>query len=76
MCGSYQRAPSHISLFGLCKSDSLKKGCNYIGENVDTHCRMFRLGWREERGGGGTEGEQRGRNEGGREKCASLNTHT
>ena len=26
-------------------------------------------------GGGGAEGEQRGRNEGGREKCASLNTH-
>ena len=36
---------------------------------------MFRLGWREEGGGGWAEGEQRGRNEGGREKCASLNTH-
>ena len=64
MCGSpnvYQRAPSHISLClaYMCKSDSLKKGCNlYIGENVDTHCRMFRLGWREEGGGGGAEGEQ------------------
>ena len=27
-------------------------------------------------GGGGADREQRGRNEGGREKCASLNTHT
>ena len=26
-------------------------------------------------GGGGADREQRGRNEGGREKCASLNTH-
>ena len=30
---------------------------------------------RLERGGGGTDGEQRGRNEGGMEKCASLNTY-
>ena len=33
---------------------------------------MFRLGWREEGGGGGTD---RGRNEGGMENCASLNTY-
>ena len=34
---------------------------------------MFRLGWREEEEG---HREQRGRKEGAREKCASLNTHT
>ena len=35
------------------------------------YCRMFRLGWREEE----EEDGQKESNEGGREKCASLNTY-
>ena len=66
---THERLTTHIAV-----GPSVVRAGDLLVCRPSSYCRLFRLGWREEEEG--AYREQRGRNERGREKCASLNTHT